>query len=774
MTDSSRHLSASQRLYNYYVQRYRRFSFGSGRILILSMLIGILAAFAAIFFQVSVDFCKAVFLGYIVGLPLEGPAGEISMFMVPERAYHWELLLIVPTLGGLLSGLLVWRFAPEAKGHGTDGVIDAYHFKRGMIRPIVPIIKTIASAITIGTGGSAGKEGPIAQITAGMASFIGQTFKLNSRQMRILIIAGLAAGIGATFRAPLAAGIFAAEVLYREMDFDRDIIMPSLVAPIIAYAVFTSFFEAGPLFATSDLVFNHTWELVPFTLVAIAVALAARLFVAVFDKSEHIFNKLKIPEWLKPALGGLLVGFIGLQFPQALSESYGMLQDAHYNELGVGLLIALIAAKMLTTSLTIGSGGSGGVFGPSIVIGGLVGGLMGLMVNYFTPVSQSAYVIVGMAGFFSAAANTPISTIFMVSEMTGSYSLLVPTMWVSTIAYIIGRGATLYKKQLWNHYEAPAEIGELRAVILEKMVVGGACSAYESLKLVDENVPISNLDEREIFEQGIYGVINKKGQLLGVIDRQSIRFARNQAQEGLIAVDLMDGAEMVEPTDSLWSALQKMLRYKRQRLFVVDKNKKPISFLKKQDISAAYDRRMSGMEQDSEENQDLVLQADEEPLVVQSVHYNVTCHNRRELLKYMVGALAPINKSKAGVYLQTLEEREELGSTAMGNQFAFPHPHQRELATSRQGIYLVTTHKPIDFGALDQKGVQFFVLFWCSDAKRHIDALARIASLVSGGQLKELMEREAPLKDYHQLLKPLENKLPQGENAGQDSSKTLE
>ena len=739
---------------NYFVAYYRERSFGSGRVLLLSVLVGILAAFGAILFQIAVDFCKYIFLGQIVGLSLGGPAGEITLFHSDPQPYRWPLLLVVPTLGGLASGILVFFFAPEAKGHGTDGVIDSYHFKRGIIRPIVPVIKTIASAITIGTGGSAGKEGPIAQISAGMASFVGQRFKLSSRHMRIMIIAGLAAGIGATFRAPLAAGLFAAEVLYREMDFDRDVIMPALISPIIAYAVFTAFFEAGHLFATPNLAFNNSWELIPYTLVALIVGFGARGFVYVFDKSESFFDKLTIPNWTKPALGGFLVGVIGLAAPRALSESYGLLQDAHLNQLSIGVIIFLIFAKIATTSLTIGSGGSGGVFGPSIVIGGLIGGLVGMLVNMITPVSQSAYVIVGMAGFFSAAANTPISTIFMVSEMTGSYSLLVPTMWVSTLAYILGRGATLYKKQLWNHYEAPDELGEVRAAILEKMTVAGACRFYENLNLVSEQTPLSELDERAISKQRMFGVLSKTGSLVGQIGRQSIRYAKNQSQTNWMAVDLMEHSETVTHSESLWMAMQKMLRNKKTRLFVVDAENKPISFLKKQDILAAYDRRMSGLTQPPPDKaeKEVIEDLQPEPLTLKGVFYDVECTNREEILDYLSQLVAKGDAKLAREFRESLQEREDLGTTAMGHQFAFPHPHKREKVTENQGVYIVQTSKPIDYQAPDRLGVDKFVLFWFSSAKQHIDALAQIARAVSNKSLEEQLRQKVSASELSRIF----------------------
>ena len=443
---------------------------GSGKIIMISFLVGIVAAFGAMFFELAVDLSKYLFLGKLAHFTTSNPDGHVPILdhdIINQSVSYW--IIIVPTLGGLISGLLIWKFAPEAKGHGTDSVIEAYHFKRGIIRPIVPVIKTIASAITIGTGGSAGKEGPIAQIAAGAASVLGQKLKLSPKQIRIITIAGLAAGIGAIFRAPLAAGIFAVEVLYREMEFDRDVLMP--LPDIINYCLWCLYqfsWVKGCCFLLQVSLFMVllNFYLIPF--VAIVVTIAARLFIWFFYRTEDVFESLTLPMWIKPAIGGLCIGIIGYYIPQTMSESYGILQDALKGNLGIGLLLLIGFGKILTTSLTIGSGGSGGVFGPSIVIGGLFGGVVYFLFSGIIQAHPAAFVIVGMAGFFSAAANTPISTIIMVSEMTGSYSLLVPTMWVASLSYILGRGATLYKKQLDNHFDAPEQMGEMMSEILDR------------------------------------------------------------------------------------------------------------------------------------------------------------------------------------------------------------------------------------------------------------------------------------------------------------------
>lgn len=724
-------------VFDRYVHFYRSISHGSGKVLLWSVLVGGLAACGAILFQLAVSWSKSFFLESTAGVSFD----DAGWMILGEDSHRW-VLLFLPAIGGLLGGLLVWRFAPEAKGHGTDGVIEAYHFKRGHIRLSVPIVKTIASAITIGTGGSAGKEGPIAQIAAGMASVFGQQLKLPPRQMRILIIAGLAAGIGAVFQAPLAAGLFAAEVLYREMEFDRDVIMPALIAPIIAFAVYSIFFPGHHLFHTGEeLTFHGSFELIPYTVVAIVTAIGARGFIRLFDRSERWFSQLTLPDYLKPAVGGLMVGVIGFLLPNSLSESYGYLARASLGELSFWALLLGVLAKMATTSLTIGSGGSGGVFGPSMVIGGLLGGLIGQLFSPWLSLQSAAFVVVGMAGFFSAAANTPLSTIFMVSELTGSYGLLVPTMWVATLSYILGRGDTLYKSQLWNHFEAPAELGEVMAKVLDKMDVGSACPKRPVMHLIPESTSLSELDERDLFEQDAYGVVDQQGHFVGLLDRQSIRFARREGQGKLLVVDLMHATPVLSRDDSLYTALKEMMNAKVDLLFVLEKGE-AISYLSKKDILAAYDRRMKGLQLDPQEDTPVLDPVEEGPLRFLSAAYDLDLSSREEVLDYFADLLGKGDLQRKETIKETLLERENLASTAVGRGVAFPHPHHRELAETDQGMYVLTTNHPIDYQAMDHQGVRIFVLFWTADAKRHIEGLSRVAKLVAKGLLASWIQRQ--------------------------------
>ena len=285
-----------------------------GRVLGASVLVGIVAGIGGIVFSVAGQAVVGIALEGAAGYEPAGPAGEVRFPWIPSFHTNFNpwLLLVVPAVGGLLSGLLVYRFAPEAEGHGTDAAIAAYHEHQGYIRPRVPIIKLIASALTIGTGGSGGREGPIAQIGAGFGSLLGGMLRLRPAERRVLLAAGMGAGIAAIFRAPLAGTLFAAEIMYCSPEFEPEVILPTGLASVVSYCTFgvLATWLGGtttpwrPLFTTaSSLEFSGAWELLPYSLLAIWMAVLAMIYVRSFYAVNHVFESLRMPKALKPALG---------------------------------------------------------------------------------------------------------------------------------------------------------------------------------------------------------------------------------------------------------------------------------------------------------------------------------------------------------------------------------------------------------------------------------------------------------------------------------------
>jgi len=584
-----------------------------GRALLLSSLVGLVAGLGAIVFQYLCQWVAHLVLDGVAGLRMEGPAGEAVLFRATTAPFRPWMIPVVAALGGLATGWIVQRFAPEASGHGTDAAIDAFHRRGGLVRGRVPIVKTIASAITLGSGGSGGREGPIAQIGAGFGSFLATRLGLDERDRRILLAAGVGAGVGSIFRAPLAGALFAGEVLYADSEIEPDVIIPAAIATIIAYCVFSLRFGFGSLFDTPHFTFHSAAELLPYTMLAIVVALASGAFVQVFYGLHAAFERLRMPTVLKPALGGLFTGLVALlvyylvhdaRSLDVLSFGYGTVQHALSGDLPVTLLLVIAFGKMVTTGFSIGSGGSGGVFGPSMVIGGALGGAVGLLARQWMPgvVTQpGAFVAVGMAGFFAAAANTPISTLVMVSEMTGNYELLLPSLWVCSISYLLGRRWKLYRSQVANRLESPAHRGA---------ILGGVLRALHVRDVIDGR-PLHTLSEtaplREVIQacmsssQHCFPVLDEGKHLTGIIRLAQIRqFLDDPGEDSAVIADdvALKPRALLSPDDNLDLALQQLMSLDVEDLLVVDPadERHVVGILSRRDIIAAYAKRRLGSE----------------------------------------------------------------------------------------------------------------------------------------------------------------------------------
>lgn len=410
----------------------------------------------------------------------------------------WGLWLIplVTTLGGLLSGILVYTFAPEAEGHGTDAAVEAFHFKGGRVRPIVPLIKVFASAITIGSGGAAGREGPTAQISVGVGSMLADLLRLPDEERRVLVLAGMAAGLAAIFRSPLGMAIFSVEILYSGMAFETEALIYTVVASVVAYAVNGLFVGWSPIFLFPQTVhFTQPIALIGYAMLGVVAGIVGAIEAPIFYGIRDLFRALKIPNHVKPAIGGLLMGLLALGVPETISTGYGWVQKAMTGDYIGWSLIFLALAKILAMSLTISSGGSGGVFGPNVYIGGMVGAWVAFVADHFIPgadFNTAAFAVVGMAAVFAGTARVPIATLIMVAEMTGGYGLIVPSMLATTIAFVVERTVSSGFKYP-RLYEAQVELRSDSPTHLESML-RATFAVLERGPLVDlRNVTLPHL-----------------------------------------------------------------------------------------------------------------------------------------------------------------------------------------------------------------------------------------------------------------------------------------
>jgi CIC family chloride channel protein len=592
------------------------------RLLGLSLAVGIVSGIGAVIFFTA---CQVVFhyaLDVGAGYHPHAPGGEPPLLADTGTELRPWLLLVIPPLGGILSGLLVFTLAPEAEGHGTDAAIAAYHYHQGHIRPRVPLIKIVASALTLGTGGSGGREGPIAQIGAGFGSFLGRLLHLRPADRRILMAAGMGAGVAAIFRAPLAGALFAAEVLYRSADFESEVIVPASLASVTAYCTFGLAFGWAPLFSLSPevmatLTFNNPLLLAPYTVLALFLVMLSMLYTRSFYGLTHLFHRLPIRPHFRPALGAFLSGAVALvlffasrqeeQVLAVLSFGYGILQDA----MDAGqpslffalVLLAVAVGKILTTGLTIGSGGSGGVFGPSMVIGGCGGGALGIFLHWCWPAlvpHPATFVIVGMAGFFAAAAKTPVSTLVIVSEMTGNYNLLLPTLWVCILTFLLSDEQSIYSSQVLSRSRSPAHQGDYVREVLTGLHVRQFLTPDQEIPALRPGDRLSEVVDRlSGTPLQALPVTDDKGTLLGVVSLEELHLASQLPTLGplVVAEDLMRvDITPLRPEDPLDRALELFVESNLLALPVVDGSpeQRVIGIVKRSDLSSTYLRYVHG------------------------------------------------------------------------------------------------------------------------------------------------------------------------------------
>nr|QNT35604.1 voltage-gated ClC-type chloride channel ClcB [uncultured Methanosarcinales archaeon] len=570
-----------------------------------SILIGLVAGMGAVFFYYLLSIASHHLLGGIGHYYPPPPGGEADIFTAPGIVPpgllsdpHTWILVLLPAIGGLIAGIIIYRYAPEAEGHGTDAVIDAYHQQGGFIRKRVPVIKTFASAITIGTGGSAGREGPIAQIGAGFGSFLADRLKLDDKSRRMMLLCGAAGGIGSIFRSPLGGALFTISVLYKR-DSEFESLVPAFISSIIAYSVFCSFFGWGSLFATPEYVFEHPLELIFDALLGLFCGLAGILYINVFYGMRDIFRKLGIRNYLKPAIGGLLLGILALVLQQScgygydiLGMGYGIIQSAIDGNIAFEILVLLVLAKIIATSFTISSGGSGGVFAPSLVIGAMLGGAFGMAAHALFPgvigeLQSTSFVLIGMAALLSGVARVPIAAIVMVSELSGNYNLLPPLMFASTIAYLVTSNWTIYEKQVSARVDSPAHREELTIDILENASVSDAMS-IDIMPANPTNSVQTVLNLITRYGHIGYPVLDDN-RLVGVVTFKDAERVPVGNRESVLVEQVMAPATsliVTYPDESLEDALRKLVSNDIGRLPVVDRDdrSKILGIVTKSDI----------------------------------------------------------------------------------------------------------------------------------------------------------------------------------------------
>jgi chloride channel protein, CIC family len=461
---------------------------------VIAVPIGVVAGLGAAAFYYLINwFTDRLLLGFAgLTLPTEGTSTLSQL----EWSSTFPRVLVVPLLlvvGGLAVGAIIWGAAPEVAGHGTDATIRAFHRNAGKIRIRVPVLKTIASAITLGTGGTGGREGPVAQIGGGFGSVWSDVFRLGDRDRRIALATGMGAGIGAIFRAPLGGAVYSAEILYTG-DFEPEVFVPAIIASVVAYSVYSTIFGFHTLFATPAALTNYAFnpERLPlYAVLGVVCAAVGVVFTAMYHYSEGWFQTRGWHPIVRPAIGAGMAGvlFLGAYFLlpgsghfvslSSLSVGYGFVQavmlgqlsNGHYTVVVLGTLLAAVLIRMVMTSFVVGSGGSAGLFGTSVVVGAFLGTIVGGISHDFFPglvplTVVPVFSIVGMMTFFGGISKAPLGVLIMVVEMAGTYTILPAAMLSIFVAYVLTGRSHIYTEQLPSRIQSPAHQDEYRRFFL--------------------------------------------------------------------------------------------------------------------------------------------------------------------------------------------------------------------------------------------------------------------------------------------------------------------
>lgn len=551
--------------------------------LLFALIIGILSGYGAVLFRFIIKSIQWAFY--------QNGADFLTFAHIVPPA----LKICIPAAGGLVVGLLIYWGAREAKGHGVPEVMEAVALRGGFIRKRVALVKILASAICIGCGGSVGREGPIVQIGASIGSSVAQFFKIPRIHMKTMVGCGAAAGIAATFNAPIAGVLFSLEIILG--DFGLMSFSPVVLSSVTATTISRHYFGDLPAFIIPEYSVVSLFEFLFYPLLGIVSGLVGLAFTTIIYKTEDLIDAVPIQEWLKPAIGGVALGLIFFKFPHVFGVGYGSINLTLVNNMGLSLLFTLILVKILATSITIGSGGSGGIFAPSLFIGAMTGGTFGTLLNMFLPqltASPGAYALVAMGGVVAGTTHAPITAILILFELTSQYSIILPLMITCIVATITAstlKRGSIYTIKLMRrgvNIETGREVSTLQRLLVKD-------SMRTELHTIAESLPLQEIIETFKHQNASYlHVVNTQQKLSGIISFRDIRSVLNE--EGLqllvIAKDLCTrNLITVSPDDSLQTALEKMTSKGINQLPVVS-NGKLLGTLPESEITAAYTREM--------------------------------------------------------------------------------------------------------------------------------------------------------------------------------------
>ncbi len=591
------------------------------RTLFHAALVGLVAGLVGAGFFAALEYFQYVVLELGAGYAPLRASGEEILAPRSSEFRPW-LLWMLPCLGAFAGGFIA-RYAPETSGGGGDATIHAFHRLGGLIRPRVLWVKPLASILTLGTGGAGGREGPTMHMGGALGTLVGGVLSVGPRERRVLMVAGVAAGISAVFRTPLGAALLAIEVLYRD-DFEAEALIPSVLASVVSYSVSISIFGESTLFGHLP----H-FEFVPahlplYALLAVFVALLARAFLATLEAVRNVSARLPGPAWARPAWGGLGLGLLAtgailysdLMYDSSgrglgiLGGGYGAAQMAitsggvlsGIDWPSVQLLLFLCLVKLLAASLTVGSGGSAGDFAPSMALGGLLGGAFGLAARLVLGdprISPGAFALVGMGTFYGGIAHVPLAALVLVSEMAGSYDLLVPMMLAEGVALLALRKHTLYPAQVDTAKQSPVHRARFRHDVLSDVPVGRVIDRTRTVHRFAPDTPTLTLLAvvGQAPDQDVFPVLDSTARLRGMITGDQVRLiaSNREVATWTIAADMMQTAVVVSEETDLRHAAETLVLSGLRELLVTDANGEIVGLLDEHDVSRAFLDQTSGV-----------------------------------------------------------------------------------------------------------------------------------------------------------------------------------
>ncbi|HWY38880.1 MAG TPA: chloride channel protein, partial [Bacteroidia bacterium] len=571
-------------------------------IYVYSVVVGLVCGVASMIFSFLLSLLEAFYTSFHIQ---SSNKTESILEKVNFASHHISsslIIMLLPAFGGLVAGLISHFFCRDASGTGTDEMIYAFHFKEGKINTRIPFFKALATLFTIPTGGSGGKEGPISLIGAGIGVWLAGIVRAGARARRTLLLAGTAAGLGAVFRSPLGGALTAAEMVYKK-DIETDALIPCFISSVTAYLIYTAYAGAESIFHITTPQAFHSNEILFYLLLGGLCFAFGYLFIRGFNDTNRIFARMKMPAWVKPAIGGLLTGCIATLFFEITGTGNNFLEYvitgnypdyfATHGALTIALTCLCIAfLKIVASGLTIGSGGSAGIFGPSLFIGAMLGAAVGIFTQVIFPhqqVSIASFMVIGMGAFYAGVAHAPIAGIVMIIEMSGNYSLLPPIIIVSIFTFLLSRSISFYKNQVENRFKSPAHSFNMRSDVLESTVLKEQFPEFRNLAVVNENWSFEQVKHHAAqIHASDFAVINDKWHYLGMVSLRNIHVKKEDHENPI--KNYMEIIPSVSSDQSLSTALNVILDNDIDKVAITE-GTRFVGYVRYRDLFEAYNNK---------------------------------------------------------------------------------------------------------------------------------------------------------------------------------------